>query len=177
MASPMEASSSSSKPVDVVCGQCSQAVAKYTCPGCSTKTCSFPCSKAHKQAASCSGVRNPATYVPMNAYSYGALMSDYTFLEDLGRKSDIVKKERGDDGKGQKARDRERTLKSEMHKAGFGGMRWLSDGMEAKKLNQTKFNPKYVCFAAVRLVKPRLTYRTRTLPRTQDPHLTTHHLP
>lgn len=138
--SPVASSSKTSAP----CAQCAVAQAKYTCPGCSARTCSLPCSKAHKAATACSGVRNPAAYVPMNAYSYSALMSDYTFLEDLGRKSDGVRRDRADDGKGHNARERERVLRSELAKAGFGAVRWLPDGMDTKKLNQTRFNPKCV---------------------------------
>lgn len=126
------------------CSQCEAVAARYTCPGCAARTCSVPCAKAHKSATGCSGVRNPAGYVPMNAYSYGSLMSDYTFLEDLGRKSDGVKAGHGDETRGQKARDRERVLRNELAKAGFGAVRWLPPGMEAKRQNQTRFNPKCV---------------------------------
>lgn len=45
------------------------------------------CSNQHKILGDgCSGVRNKAAYVPMNEYGYMSLMSDYTFLEEMGRK-------------------------------------------------------------------------------------------
>jgi hypothetical protein len=145
MATSPFASTSGTSGLDRSCSQCEAAAARYTCPGCAARTCSVPCAKAHKAATGCSGVRNPAAFVPMNAYSYGSLMSDYTFLEDLGRKSDGVKAGHGDDGRGgQKARDRERVLRNELTKAGFGAVRWLPPGMEAKRQNQTRFNPKCV---------------------------------
>ncbi|THH27280.1 hypothetical protein EUX98_g6899 [Antrodiella citrinella] len=51
------------------------------------RTCSLSCSTQHKSlGAGCSGVRNKAAYVPMNQYGYMALMDDYTFLEEVGRK-------------------------------------------------------------------------------------------
>ncbi|CDO71314.1 hypothetical protein BN946_scf184908.g71 [Trametes cinnabarina] len=51
------------------------------------RTCSLPCSNKHKTLGEgCSGIRNKAAYVPMNQYGYMTLMSDYTFLEDMGRK-------------------------------------------------------------------------------------------
>jgi hypothetical protein len=33
----------------------------------------------------CSGVRDRAAYIPMNAYGWGTMMDDYVFLEDIGR--------------------------------------------------------------------------------------------
>ncbi|KAJ7068018.1 hypothetical protein C8F01DRAFT_1116568 [Mycena amicta] len=67
------------------CVVCRKA-AKYTCPRCSTPTCSLPCSRTHKTRSQCSGERDKAAYVPMNKYSWGTMMDDYVFLEDLGRK-------------------------------------------------------------------------------------------
>ena len=65
---------------------CAAQLAKYTCPGCATLTCSAPCASAHKRATGCSGARNKAQYVPLNEYTWGKMMDDYTFLEDMGRK-------------------------------------------------------------------------------------------
>ncbi|PPR02465.1 hypothetical protein CVT24_002014 [Panaeolus cyanescens] len=79
--SPFPASSSSSQ---LICKICSKP-SKYTCPGCSTRTCSLPCSTAHKKQTGCSGERNKAAYVPMNQYGWGTMMNDYTFLEGMAR--------------------------------------------------------------------------------------------
>ncbi|KAL1743550.1 hypothetical protein HDZ31DRAFT_40682 [Schizophyllum fasciatum] len=69
----------------VLCTICHQKTAIYTCPRCSLKSCSLQCSNAHKSASGCSGERDKAKYIPLKEYGYGALMDDYTFLEDIGR--------------------------------------------------------------------------------------------
>jgi len=68
-----------------LCTLCSTP-ARYTCPRCSTLTCSLPCSRTHKSRTGCSGERNKAAYVQMNAYGWGTMMRDYCFLEEVGRK-------------------------------------------------------------------------------------------
>ncbi|KAF9475931.1 hypothetical protein BDN70DRAFT_996063 [Pholiota conissans] len=80
---PEASSSISSTPL---CAMCVHQCAKYTCPGCAMRTCSAPCSSAHKTKTGCSGERNKVEYVPMNQYTWGKMMDDYVFLEDLGRK-------------------------------------------------------------------------------------------
>jgi hypothetical protein len=69
---------------EVACAQCIK-LAKYACPGCGIRTCSVPCSAAHKAATGCTGQRNRAAYVPLNTYGLGNLMDDYVYLEDVGR--------------------------------------------------------------------------------------------
>lgn len=66
----------------VVC----HATARYTCPGCSARTCSLPCSTTHKTSSSCSGQRDRAAYVSREQYGYVDLMEDYRFLEDVSRR-------------------------------------------------------------------------------------------
>ncbi|KAF8901661.1 hypothetical protein CPB84DRAFT_1777146 [Gymnopilus junonius] len=78
--------SSSSTPSRPTCAMCKDQLAKYTCPGCFMRTCSAPCSSAHKAKTGCSGMRDKAKYVPMNQYTWGKMMDDYTFLEEIGRK-------------------------------------------------------------------------------------------
>ena len=68
------------------CVFCPDCVAIYTCPRCATRTCSLPCSAAHKTRTGCSGVREKAKFVPMNRYTCGTMMDDYVFLEDMSRK-------------------------------------------------------------------------------------------
>lgn len=77
---------SSSTPPKPLCAMCTHEYAKYTCPGCSMRTCSAACSSSHKSRMSCTGERNKVTYVPMNDYTWGKMMDDYVFLEDMGRK-------------------------------------------------------------------------------------------
>lgn len=70
-----------------LCAICSTEESRYTCPRCHIRTCSLACSTKHKAlGAGCSGVRNKAAYVPPNQYGYMALMDDYVFLEEVGRK-------------------------------------------------------------------------------------------
>ncbi|KAI5123436.1 hypothetical protein M0805_006141 [Coniferiporia weirii] len=76
----------STAPPTPLCALCNAQPAKYTCPRCRTKSCSLPCSRAHKTTTGCSGERDPTAFVPMNAYGYGALVNDYVFLEEVGRK-------------------------------------------------------------------------------------------
>ncbi|KAJ3723298.1 hypothetical protein C8R42DRAFT_539567, partial [Lentinula raphanica] len=68
-----------------LCKICNARYAIYTCPRCKIKTCSLPCSSNHKSSTGCSGERNKVEFVNMRDYSWGTLMSDYTYLEDVGR--------------------------------------------------------------------------------------------
>ncbi|KAJ7774247.1 hypothetical protein DFH07DRAFT_878040, partial [Mycena maculata] len=89
---PPRPTSSSSLPNNAsprpMCAICTTRYAIYTCPRCATRTCSLPCSAAHKTQKNslCDGKRDKTAYVPPNKYGWGALMDDYVFLEDVGRK-------------------------------------------------------------------------------------------
>ncbi|KAH9844201.1 uncharacterized protein C8Q71DRAFT_697197 [Rhodofomes roseus] len=86
-AQPEASSSTLPNPQPPLCSVCHDKPAIYTCPRCSMRTCTMSCSNQHKTlGVGCSGVRNKAAYVPMNEYGYMSLMSDYTFLEEMGRK-------------------------------------------------------------------------------------------
>jgi hypothetical protein len=74
------------KPQNPLCALCRLETPKYTCPGCSSRTCSLNCSSSHKSSTGCTGQRNKASYVPMNKYSWGTMVDDYVFLEDVGRR-------------------------------------------------------------------------------------------
>ncbi|KAJ3788828.1 hypothetical protein GGU10DRAFT_261857 [Lentinula aff. detonsa] len=80
------ASSSASNPSQSLCKVCNARYAIYTCPRCKIRTCSLPCSSSHKSATNCSGERDKSAFVNMKDYTWGTLMSDYTYLEDVGRK-------------------------------------------------------------------------------------------
>ncbi|KAF8211416.1 hypothetical protein K438DRAFT_1958528 [Mycena galopus ATCC 62051] len=85
----MAAESSSTPAVETpraLCSVCNHRYAIYTCPRCTTRTCSLPCASTHKTRTACSGQRDKAAYVPMNRYGWGTMMDDYAFLEDVGRK-------------------------------------------------------------------------------------------
>nr|XP_006120324.1 box C/D snoRNA protein 1 isoform X2 [Pelodiscus sinensis] len=51
-------------------------------------SCSLVCVKKHKTALSCNGIRDKAAFVSINEFSELNLLSDYCFLEDVGRMAD-----------------------------------------------------------------------------------------
>ncbi|KAF9359424.1 hypothetical protein BGX26_012324 [Mortierella sp. AD094] len=74
---------------DIVnCEVCGISTAKYKCPGCFCQTCSLKCSKQHKLDTTCSGVRSKTHFVERKQYSEKDMMSDYNFLEEVGRTVD-----------------------------------------------------------------------------------------
>ncbi|KAG0085419.1 hypothetical protein BGZ93_001976 [Podila epicladia] len=72
----------------VKCEVCGVVNAKYKCPGCFCQTCSLKCSKQHKLDTTCSGVRSRTHFVERKQYSEQDMMSDYNFLEEVGRTVD-----------------------------------------------------------------------------------------
>ncbi|KAF9284391.1 hypothetical protein BGZ74_001742 [Mortierella antarctica] len=72
----------------VKCEVCGVVNAKYKCPGCFCQTCSLKCSKQHKLDTTCSGVRSRTHFVERKQYSEKDMMSDYNFLEEVGRTVD-----------------------------------------------------------------------------------------
>lgn len=157
-----------------MCAVCATQPTKYTCPGCATGTCSALCGGAHKRATGCSGERNKAQYVPLNEYTWGKMMDDYTFLEDMGRKvedwgKEIVKggymagagvADRGRGrgrGRGERGRGRgrggasstapaktKRDILRMQLQAQDIEMEALSVGMERRKVNQSTWDFRYV---------------------------------
>ncbi|KAF9275900.1 Box C/D snoRNA protein 1 [Mortierella alpina] len=80
--------------LDVVnCEVCGKVTAKYKCPGCFCQTCSLQCSKQHKLDTTCSGVRSRIHFVERKQYSEQDMMSDYNFLEEVGRTVDNAARE------------------------------------------------------------------------------------
>lgn len=159
------ASSSSSAARANACAMCSSE-ARYTCPRCSTRTCSLPCSKAHKTAASCSGVRDPAAFVPLKSYTQGTWDGDYAWLESTRRQvaewgqgltADEVASAamRGGATRGRGGRGGGSGGRAPAKRGRLDGLRWaigdigaevdlLPDGMQRRKTNQSSWNPKYV---------------------------------
>ncbi|KAK9404093.1 box C/D snoRNA protein 1 [Crotalus adamanteus] len=70
------------------CEFCNTEAAKYRCPRCMKYSCSLACVKKHKALYSCNGVREKAAFVSVNEFSNLTLLSDYRFLEDVGRMTD-----------------------------------------------------------------------------------------
>ncbi|KAH7916727.1 hypothetical protein BJ138DRAFT_1139029 [Hygrophoropsis aurantiaca] len=157
--------SSSKRPL---CAICTQHLTIYTCPRCALRTCSLPCSTAHKTRDACSGQRDKAKYVPMNQYGWGTMMDDYVFLEDVGRKigewgktiaeggfgrGTSVDRGRGGRGRGRGAgrgrgrnvngprRTKRDILKMELDAMDID-MDLLPAGMERRKANQSTWDAK-----------------------------------
>ncbi|XP_039598611.1 box C/D snoRNA protein 1-like, partial [Polypterus senegalus] len=72
----------------IVCESCGSEEAKYRCPGCLTHSCSLPCVKRHKLEVGCNGMRDRVAFVPLGKFNEMNLLSDYRFLEDVGRQTD-----------------------------------------------------------------------------------------
>ncbi|XP_061489528.1 box C/D snoRNA protein 1 isoform X2 [Rhineura floridana] len=70
------------------CEICNAEEAKYRCPRCMKYSCSLACVKGHKTAYSCNGVREKTAFVSINEFNDLNLLSDYRFLEDVGRMAD-----------------------------------------------------------------------------------------
>ncbi|KAL8718207.1 MAG: hypothetical protein Q9225_004634 [Loekoesia sp. 1 TL-2023] len=65
----------------------------YCCPRCSSRTCSLPCLKRHKQWASCNGIRDPAAYVKRSDLATPkGIDHDYNYLTSIERQFDIAER-------------------------------------------------------------------------------------
>ena len=93
-----------------MCGVCLGSAPKYTCPACGLRSCSLPCTKAHKAAsgkapglepvlvhflqpselqacmhcscAGCTGKRSRTGFVRLGKFGERELVSDFRFLEE-----------------------------------------------------------------------------------------------
>jgi hypothetical protein len=113
---------------------------------------------------SCSGQRNRAAYVAPNAYTPGKLMDDYAFLEDVSRRSAEWGQAVAPEVKREKERPgsklpvtldlnkKESELGRVARKAGIQLMR-MPRGMEKRKLNRTRWDPKRVIAELSRATK------------------------
>ncbi|GCC18727.1 hypothetical protein chiPu_0020873 [Chiloscyllium punctatum] len=75
------------------CETCGGAEAKYRCPRCLAYSCSLPCVKKHKAVNGCNGVRDKTAFTPLSHFTEMHLLSDYRFLEDTGRLTDIANRD------------------------------------------------------------------------------------
>lgn len=77
------------------CDECKTNIFKYKCPGCSVRSCSLPCVKAHKKRTGCTGKRHQLTeFVPISKFNDEIILSDYNMLEDVKRIADSAKRRR-----------------------------------------------------------------------------------
>jgi hypothetical protein len=141
----------SSTPLTALCNICHSAPPKYTCPRDAVRTCSLACSQSHKRRAACTGVRDPAAYIPKSTLQTSSgIDRDYNFLSGLERNIDRADKETSErgvalDGKGKAV------FQKRWNDNGALG-RYLRDngivvhkapiGMARQKANQTRFIPK-----------------------------------
>ncbi|KAM8805774.1 box C/D snoRNA protein 1 [Eudromia elegans] len=72
------------------CEACGEEEAKYRCPRCMKYSCSLLCVKKHKLALNCNGIRDKTAFVAVNEFTDLNLLSDYRFLEDVGRTADAA---------------------------------------------------------------------------------------
>lgn len=73
--------------ITTACEVCHDKNAKYTCPACSTRTCSALCVKRHKMQTECAGFVDLSQFVSRDDLGTDAthLHRDYNFLARLGR--------------------------------------------------------------------------------------------
>ncbi|XP_012543510.1 box C/D snoRNA protein 1 isoform X2 [Monomorium pharaonis] len=74
------------------CEVCGAIKALYTCPKCEVRTCSLTCVNIHKKELECDGIRDKTKFVPLTSFTDLDLLSDYRFLEQVGRSIDTKKR-------------------------------------------------------------------------------------
>jgi hypothetical protein len=147
----------------MACVVCQEA-AKYTCPGCSRRTCSLACVQGmidsryivndspthicmyhhchveHKSAFSCTGKRDRTAFVKRGDLSYNTLVSDYKLLEDIKRVDDVAKRCMPPAPR----RQLPAYLKSLVHQASSRDvtLQLLAPGMKKRKDNTTRYDNK-----------------------------------
>ncbi|EEF50184.1 box C/D snoRNA protein 1 [Ricinus communis] len=77
-----------------ICEECKENPSKYKCPGCSLRSCSLPCVKAHKHRTGCSGKRNQTHFVPLSQFNDSLILSDYNLLEETKRVAESAQRMR-----------------------------------------------------------------------------------
>lgn len=68
-----------------LCSNCRMNTPKYTCPGCSRRTCSLACVKQHKARVPCSGVRGVQNLSLKELYTVKGINNDYNFITRIER--------------------------------------------------------------------------------------------
>ncbi|KAH9812033.1 hypothetical protein DFH28DRAFT_979861 [Melampsora americana] len=125
------------------CKVCNQEKSIYTCPACSIKTCSLNCSNQHKQTQNCNGKRNRVNHIPINKYTWGTLMQDYSYLEEVNRVLDSTRKSSGSIDGSRLNSKRDGLVKNAAKES--VRLVLMAEGMSRRKLNTTTFNHKKRC--------------------------------
>ncbi|KAF6148552.1 hypothetical protein GIB67_042511 [Kingdonia uniflora] len=126
-----------------ICNECNLNPSKYTCPGCSLRSCSLPCVKSHKQRTSCMGKRPRSEFVPFSQFDDNLLISDYNLLEEVKRVADSAQRLRnGLCGKPYfKLPDKLRFLKNAAYRRNTK-LLLLPSGMSMREKNNSWYNIK-----------------------------------
>lgn len=135
------ASSLNPNPRSSLCEECGQNPSKYTCPGCSLRSCSLPCVKSHKQRTSCTGKRSVSQFVPLSVFNDSVLISDYTFLEDAKRVAESARRTRQElcGNPWFKLPLRLKLLKNAARQRKMG-LLFLASGMSKREKNQSRYD-------------------------------------
>ena len=132
------------------CALCSSP-SRYTCPRCSLRTCSAPCSRSHKLKFTCSGERDPAKFINLRDVGPRIWAEDYRWLEEGRRKvaawgeglppSSDGRREGQDGKRGQGGQGvRMEGLRAELRRRGCL-VDFMPFGMRRKQLNQSTWLP------------------------------------
>ena len=138
---------------------------KYTCPKCSSRTCSLVCFKSHKSRDDCDGQRDPTAYVSLKDVGQGNWADDYRWLEEGRRKvaewgeglpRDTTGRGGGRGGRGGRG-DRGRgrgggRVRGDGRVVGLGKelerrgvlVEFMPEGMERRRKNQSSWNTRWV---------------------------------
>ncbi|KAK9120528.1 hypothetical protein Syun_018145 [Stephania yunnanensis] len=139
----MEVDKIASSDKSLLCEECSLNPWKYKCPGCSTRSCSLPCVKSHKNRTSCTGKRPRTEVVPLSQFNDNLLISDYNFLEEAKRIAESAERMRNAvlGNPYFKLPFKLRALKNAAARQKIV-LLFLPSGMSKRKQNQTRYNPK-----------------------------------
>jgi len=114
------------------------------------RTCSVSCSQTHKTRASCSGVRDPAKYIPVRTLGATTVDMDYAFLKKVKQTKERGQKEAKKLERGQSMNARRKMLRAKKDlvrkKAVERGVlvSGVPDWMERRKINKSVWDVK--CF-------------------------------
>ncbi|CAK7331815.1 unnamed protein product [Dovyalis caffra] len=128
----------------LLCEQCKENPSKYKCPGCSVRSCSLNCVKAHKQRTSCTGKRSQTHFVPLSQFDDNLLLSDYNLLEEIKRVAESARRTRSKLHPYPPRFKYPSSLQGLKHAAATRRTKllFLPSGMSKREKNQTLYDPR-----------------------------------
>lgn len=132
-----------------LCPICYENSPKYRCPGCFMRTCSLECFQAHQARASCSGVRDPAKYIPKKFMRSSTIDMDFNFLKSVQKAriegQDQLRKLSQEKPKTSRRKLEDAKRRRALQKAKERGvdLQNLPRWMERSESNKTRWDPKY----------------------------------